>query len=288
MAIMHFIIIENPNLKIKVLDLSCNNIAYSGVYSLCKALKINKSIEYLNMFHNCIDVNGAGQIEQVLKENNKIIEIDIGYNRIKDNGFKKVIKGILENKNSVLKTLGVKYNFIKNKTFDEELDLLEKSENTTLEKIELKNNLLSSVFLTKFWEEKYNKMNKNIKIDIFDILYYLEPERLQRSVWVDKKGVASLDAIYKEILNQEKNAILKDNSHIGIPLSIKTIRGRKTGQKKDSFENNAFIEFIMPNSVNRMLKLGTSKRFILNGISRNVYKAGTRLDYIVVKKKKIK
>ena len=44
----------------------------------------------------------------------------------------------------------------------------------------------------------------------------------------------------------------------------------------------------MPNSVNRMLKLGTSKRFILNGISRNVYKAGTRLDYIVVKKKKIK
>ena len=199
-----------------------------------------------------------------------------------------MIRGILENKNSALKKLGVKYNFIKNKIFDEELDLIEKIENTKLEKIELKNNLLSSGFLTKFWEEKYNKMKKNINIDIFDILYYLEPERLQRSVWIDKKGVSSLDEIYKEILKLEKDVILKDNSHIGIPLSIKTIRGRKTGQKKDSIENNAFIEFIMPNSVNRMLQLGTSKRFILNGIKRNVYKAGTRLDYIVVKKKIIK
>ena len=59
---------ENPNFHIKGFDLSSNNILYSGIYSLCKALKINKSIEYLNMFHNCIDVNGTGQIEQVLKE----------------------------------------------------------------------------------------------------------------------------------------------------------------------------------------------------------------------------
>ena len=47
---------ENPNFHIKGFDLSSNNILYSGIYSLCKALKINKSIEYLNMFHNCIDV----------------------------------------------------------------------------------------------------------------------------------------------------------------------------------------------------------------------------------------
>ena len=224
---------------------------------------------------------------EVLKVNNTLKEIDIGYNRIKNNGFKKIINGIVENKTSSLKKLGVKYSFIKDKVFEEELDLLEKSENVSIEEIQLKNNSLTSGFLSKNWEEKYQKMKKNIKIDIFDILYYLEPERVERSVWIDKEGYITENDIYREILIVEKDTILFDNSHIGIPLTIKKIRGRKTGQKKDNVENNAFIEFIMPNSANRMLKLGTTKKFALGGVKTNVYKAGTRLDYLVVKKKKI-
>lgn len=279
---------ENPNFNIKELNLSCNDFGYSSIFSLCHALKINKTLEYLNLFHNCIDANGAGQVGEVLKDNNNLKELDIGYNRIKNNGFKKIISGIKENKNHVLKKLGVKYNFIKDKVMEEEFNIIDNSDNISLEEIDLKNNSLTSGFLSKFYEEKYKKMKKNINLDIFDTLYYLEPERLERTVWLDKGGNSNEHEIYQKILSLEKDTILSESSHIGIPLSIKKIRGKKTGKKKDSIENNAFIEFIMPNSVNRMLKIGRSNQFVLSGQKRNIYKAGTRLEYLVVKKKKMK
>ena len=120
---------------------------------------------------------------------------------------------------------------------------------------------------------------------MFDILYYLEPERIERSVWIEKGDFDNQNSIYNEICKLEKTAIRNEQSHIGMVLSIRTIRGRRTGQKKDNIENNAFIEFIMPNSANRMLKLGNTRKFYLSGKARKVYKAGTRLDYILVKKK---
>ena len=277
----------NPNFHIKRLDISCNSFGYSSIFWLCQALKMNQTLEYLNLFHNCIDVSGAGQIGEVLKTNNNLMELDIGYNRIKNNGFKKIIDGIKENKTSKLKKLGVKYNFIKDKVMAEQFDVIENTETISLEEIELKNNSFTSRFLSEFYQDKYKNMKKNIKTDVFYLLYGLEPERLERTVWLEKGDNDDENEIYEAILRLEEKAISKDNSHIGIPLAIKKIRGRKTGQKKDSLENNAFVEFIMPNSVNRMLKIGKSNQFILSGQKRNIYKAGTRLDYLVVKKKQI-
>ena len=46
-----------------------------------------------------------------------------------------------------------------------------------------------------------------------------------------------------------------------------------------------FIEFIMPNSVNRMLKLSANSQFVINGKAKKIFKAGTKPDYLVVKKK---
>jgi len=60
----------------------------------------------------------------------------------------------------------------------------------------------------------------------------------------------------------------------------------KTGKKKDPQCKNIFIEFIMPNSVNRMLKLGATSKFSVNGKARKAYRAGTKPDYLVVKKRK--
>ena len=272
-------------------------------------MEINKTINYLNLFHNCIDVNGAERIGKVLKINNNLIELDIGYNRIKDKGFKSIIDAIIENKDSSLKKIGLKYNFIKNKQLEKVFDEIEKCEKIKLEEIELKNNLFISSFLQKFYEEKYKKIDKNIVIDILDILYYLEPERIERSIWINKGNNDKQYDIYKEILKVEKNLIkdnednryvgIKDyedysyfgievdenNSYVGIPLSIVKIRGRKTGKKKDNAENNAFVEFIMPNSVNRIMKLGNNINFTLSGKSRRIYKAGSRIEYLIIKKR---
>ena len=277
--------ILNKNFHIKGLDLSCNNLAYSSIRQLCQALEINKTINYLNLFHNCFDVSGAMRIGKVLKINNTLIELDLGYNRIKDKGFKSVIDSILENKDSSLKTIGLKYNFIRNRQLDLEFDEIAKSQNLSLEEIILGNNLLTSGFLPKLYEEKYKKLKQNITTDIFGILYYLEPERVERTVWIDKGSNDGEYDIYREIINLEKTVISSEGSHVGIPISIKKIRGRRTGKKKESLENNAFVEFMMPNSANRMLKIGTTNKFYLSGIKRNLYKAGTRLNYMVVKKR---
>ena len=297
---------ENPNFHINGLDLSCNNLSYSSIEALCQALEINKTLKYLNLFHNKLDVSGGIRIGEVLKKNNNLTEIDIGYNRIKSKGFKNLFSSILQNNNSSLKKIGLKYNFIRNYDLQEIFELIEKNEKIALEEIELKNNLLTSNFLPKLYEEKYKKMKKNITVDIFDILYNLEPERIERTVWINKGDNDKENDIYNEILKLEKYVneeeppfpttleidsekeekdLEKKLCYLGIPIDIKKIRGRKTGKKKENIENNAFIEFIMPNSTNRMLKIGNTNQFNLCGIKRKVFKAGTRLDYFAVKKR---
>ena len=113
----------------------------------------------------------------------------------------------------------------------------------------------------------------------------MEPDRLERSVWIPTGEDPNKNDLVNEIERCEKECIKKDKSNVGIPLYIRKKRGRKTGQKKENKCKNVFIEFIMPNSVNRMLKLAATSMFTLNGVKRKIFKAGTKPDYLVVKKK---
>ena len=275
----------NPNLIIEELDLSGNSLGYSGIETLSNALKINTTIKKLNLFHNLFDVNGARRIGDVLKINKYIEELDIGYNRIKNAGFKYIIQALKENKNLNLHSLSLKYNFINDKILEEQMSLIEESEGIKLEEIELKNNSITSGFLQKFWEEKFSKMKKKIKIDIFDVLAFMSQDKLDRTIWVPNGEEPVKSAFMTEIERCEKNCIKDDKSHVGIPLFMRKKRGRKTGRKKEKDCKNIFIEFIMPNSVNRMLKLAAISKFAINGKNKKIFKAGTKPDYLVVKKK---
>ena len=277
--------IPNPNFLIEELDLSCNNLGYSGIETLSNALKINKTIKKLNLFHNLFDVNGARRLSDALKINNILEELDIGYNRIKNTGFKSIIESIKENKNLNLKFLGLKYNFINDKTLEEEFNLLEENKEIKLEELDMKNNSLTQGFLMKFWEEKFTKMNKKLKIDIFDVCAFMIPERLERTIWIPTGEDPKKVDIYNEIEKCERECIKNEDSHVGIPLLIRKKRGRKTGAKKEAKCKNVFVEFIMPNSVNRMLKIAATSKFALGGKNRKVFKAGTKPDYLLVKKR---
>ena len=267
------------------MDLSCNNLGYSGIETLSNALKINKTIKKLNLFHNLFDVNGARRLSDALKINNILEELDIGYNRIKNTGFKSIIESIKENKNLNLKFLGLKYNYINDKTLEEEFNLLEENKEIKLEELDMKNNSLTQGFLMKFWEEKFTKMNKKLKIDIFDVCAFMIPERLERTIWIPTGEDPKKVDIYNEIEKCERECIKNEDSHVGIPLLIRKKRGRKTGAKKDSKCKNVFVEFIMPNSVNRMLKIAATSKFALGGKNRKIFKAGTKPDYLLVKKR---
>jgi len=278
--------IPNPNFHIMELDLSNNQLGYSGIETLSNALKINKTIKKLNLFHNLFDVNGARRLSEVLKINNHLEELDIGYNRIKNAGFKCIIKSIEENKNLNLKFLGLKYNFIKDKIFEEQLNIIEQNKEIKLEELELKNNSISSGFLMKFWEEKFKKMEKKLKVDVFDVCAYLDQDRLDRTVWIPTGDEQKKIDIINEIERREKDCIRTDKSHVGIPLFMRKKRGRKEGRKKENKCKNIFIEFIMPNSVNRMLKLAATSKFTLAGKNRKIFKAGTKPDFLLVKKRR--
>ena len=275
----------NPNLHIEELDLSNNSLGYSGIETLSNALKINTTIKKLNLFHNLCDVNGARRIGDVLKINKTIEELDIGYNRIKNAGFKYIIGALKENKNLNLKYLGVKYNFINDKILEEQMDLIEKEENIKLEAIDLKNNSLTSGFLQKFYEQKFTKMQKKLKIDIFDVLAFMTQDKLDRTIWIPNTEEPNKSVFMAEIERCDNDCFKESQSHVGIPLFMRKKRGRKTGKKKEEVCKNIFIEFIMPNSVNRMLKLAATSRFTINGKLKKIFKAGTKPDYLVVKKR---
>ena len=277
--------IPNPNFKVEELDLSCNQLGYSGIENLSNALKINKTIKKLNLFHNLCDVNGARRLGEALKINNNLEELDIGYNRIKNAGFKNIIQSIKDNKNLNLRFLGVKYNFLNDKVFEEELNAIEEDKDIKLEEIEFKNNNITPGFLMKFWEEKFTKMSKRLKLDLFDVLTYMEPDKLERTVWIPTGEEAKRIDLYNEIERCEKECVNKENSHVGIPLYIRKRRGRRAGHKKENKCRKIFVEFIMPNSVNRMLKLAATSKFKINGKNRKIFKAGTKPDFLVVKKR---
>ena len=72
----------NPNFHITTLNVSNNKLGYNGIECLCKALKVNKTVQYLNVFHNLFDVNGARRFQEILAVNSTLEELDIGYNRM--------------------------------------------------------------------------------------------------------------------------------------------------------------------------------------------------------------
>jgi hypothetical protein len=86
--------------------------------------------------------------------------------------------------------------------------------------------------------------------------------------------------------NSESQSFWNEGSHLGIPLFITIIRPKKTGQKKDNNSCDAFIEFIHPNSSNRMLKIASTNGFNVGSKKMRVYKAGTRPERLQRKSKK--
>ena len=274
----------NKNFHIEALNLSCNLLGYSGIEGLCEVLKTNKTIKYLNLYHNLFDVNGARRIGEILNENTTLEKLDIGYNRIRNEGFNSILEGIKKNKNIGLKYLGVKYNFLKNSSLESVLNELNSNTTIPLEEIEFKKNQFTDEFINKFFKEKYNSYKKKIKLDIFEILYYLIPERLERTVWMSV-GDVEKSIIYNELLKKEKEIIKTKDSHLGIPLYIRKVRGRKVGKKKNPTPQNAFVEFILPNSVNRMLNVAGLSNFMINNKRVRCFKGGSKPDFMLVKKR---
>jgi len=277
---------KNQFIKLEKIDLSLNLFGYSGIESLSRVFRNNDTIKSINLYKNLFDVNGARRLAESLLENNTLENLDIGYNRIKDLGFAKIIESILLNKKSKLKRLSVRCNFIKNDAAIKYLNILLNS-NTNLEDLQLTNNLIDEKTINSIYKDLYLDKNRIINFDIFNICYYNSPERLERCAWIPsiKKEITKQQLFYA-IKEEEETVILEDNSHIGIILDIKIMRGRNVPnpRKKIKGEYQAIIEFIHPNSINRLLKIVSSRGIF--GFEK-IYKIGSKPEKFLTEKNKI-
>ena len=92
--------------------------------------------------------------------------------------------------------------------------------------------------------------------------------------------------IYNLIKELELSVLEKEKSHLGIPLFVSFKRGRKIGKKKENNNIDAFVEFIHPNSANRMIKIASTQGIVINSKRLRVFKAGTKPEILFVKPKK--
>jgi Ran GTPase-activating protein (RanGAP) involved in mRNA processing and transport len=75
-------------------------------------------LKSLNLYRNLVDVDGARALKELLKVNKSIEFLDLGHNRLREKGIKAITDGICDNKESKLKHLGVRYNFINDDGFN--------------------------------------------------------------------------------------------------------------------------------------------------------------------------
>jgi hypothetical protein len=282
------LILLNENNKLEKLDLSNNNFGYSGIESLCKVLKINKSLKSLNLYKNLFDVNGARRLSESLLHNQTLEILDIGYNRIRDLGFKNIIESLITNKNSNLKEISFRCNFIKEEIINKMIPLLDK-ENNKLVTCNLSNNLISEISSNRLYEILYKENSSKINSDIFIICHYNNPDRLERCAWISTVNInISKIKVLEAIENCERALLSQENTHMGVVLDIKFFKGRRfiTKNTKGVVEGNRiFVEFVDPNSVNRLLKIASTTGFCVDSTRLKCFKAGNKKEVVIPKKK---
>ena len=100
-----------------MLDLSQCGLGVAGTVTVALALHNNKTLKHLNLYRNKVDVDGARALRELLKVNSTLEFLDVGYNRLREKGIKAITDGIVENPTSNIQHLGLRFNFIRDDGF---------------------------------------------------------------------------------------------------------------------------------------------------------------------------
>ncbi len=114
--------------------------------TIAQALQKNKKLRHLNLYRNSVDVDGARALRELLKVNSTLQFLDVGFNRLREKGIKAITDGIAENPTSNLSHLGVRFNFIKDDGFAYLFDKVVFGDKSKLTHLFLMQNYLSEHF----------------------------------------------------------------------------------------------------------------------------------------------
>jgi len=74
-------------------------------------------LKSLNLYRNKVDVDGARALRELLKVNSTLELLDVGHNRLREQGIMALTDGITANPSSNIRHLGVRSNFIRDDGF---------------------------------------------------------------------------------------------------------------------------------------------------------------------------
>eukprot|EP00831_Metopus_contortus_P031985 TRINITY_DN25959_c0_g1_i1.p1 TRINITY_DN25959_c0_g1~~TRINITY_DN25959_c0_g1_i1.p1 ORF type:complete len:1431 (-),score=259.64 TRINITY_DN25959_c0_g1_i1:38-4204(-) len=266
-------VLSTEGIKLENLDISGNKIGVSGAKAFAEMLKVNKSLKVLNLFSNIIDVDGARALRDSLKVNCTLESLDVGLNRLREKGVMALAEGLYENKNTAVKSLGLRFNFIADDGIQIFFDKEVFSGKCKLDYLYLKGNYITepqAALLQKTLEEKKIVMH----VDIFEKMKYMVQDKLDRSIWISP--IWSNDA---DTGNKIKT-FFEDNVKVGVVVDVRVRTGGKVAGKPKS-NIYAVVEFAHVNSVPRALRVASKKQAVINGNRIRIYKAGTRTQAII-------
>jgi Ran GTPase-activating protein (RanGAP) involved in mRNA processing and transport len=153
--------IITANHNIKCLDYSCNDINKVSFDYLADILKINKSLEELNL-EECCHTNAFDKFADALKVNKTLKKLNLSYLRISENDVKLI--GDALGKNKGLEEINLRKMYIKDHDIKYIIEPLKK--NTTLKVLNLsKNDILDECVINVMDLLKVNKTLEKIELN---------------------------------------------------------------------------------------------------------------------------
>jgi Ran GTPase-activating protein (RanGAP) involved in mRNA processing and transport len=137
----------------------------------------------LNLYRNKVDVDGARALREALKVNKTLEFLDVGHNRLREKGIKALTDGICENSESKMKQLGLRFNFINDDGFSYFFENAIFKGKSKITHVYLMQNYLTEHYTLELCS-KVETSGKKIYVDGFEKIQYLNQERQDRSIWI--------------------------------------------------------------------------------------------------------
>ncbi|MGB4192307.1 MAG: hypothetical protein WBJ81_07205 [Rickettsiales bacterium] len=202
------------NRSINTLDLKRNNITDKAVIDLLKALEINGSITSLDLHNNNISDRGAKAIAQALKVHKSITHLNLGSNKISDEGAKAIAETLKVNKS--INSLNLSYNNISDTGYSAIVQSLEQNkyvldfDDTFIKEISKDNRNLI---------RKHLNRNKKFLETALEIVLYADIKNLENLISKEEKQ-AIINILGNRSLEEELHS-LKD---LNLPVISKKFK----------------------------------------------------------------
>ena len=226
-------LIKSPNCCLIDLSLFCNYFDVPGIVEIATALKVNRSLEVLDLGMNKIRKRGAGLMCEALQENATLKTLKLKFNLIPDEFCIKLVKSVLESKNSKLAELFLAGNNLEYET------------------------LVTIVGLVR-------DSPKHLEFDLSRRAEYLDPERIERTIYLTPLAANITLEMVKRLLYTSK---------CGAIISVKVEKHKKRGSFASA--KYALVEFAHKASVDLALDLvNKGEARIGSGLPIHIVRAG--------------